>query len=54
MPFSIGHVAIGCALGYLDYRFSTLDWRAIAPRLAAWYEEVRARPSFESTEPVDG
>ena len=54
VPFSIGHVAVGCALGYLDYRFGALNWRAVAPRLAEWYEETRARPSFESTEPVDG
>jgi len=54
VPFSIGHVAVGCALGYLDYRFGTLNWRGDAPRLAEWYEEMRARPSFESTEPVDG
>ena len=54
VPFSIGHVAVGCALGYLDYRFGALNWREVAPRLAEWYEETRARPSFESTEPVDG
>ena len=54
VPFSIGHVAVGCALGYLDYRFDALNWRGVAPRLAEWYEEARARPSFESTEPVDG
>ena len=54
VPFSIGHVAVGCALGYLDYRFDALNWRGVAPRLAEWYEETRARPSFESTEPVDG
>ena len=54
VPFSIGHVAVGCALGYLDYRFGALNWRGVAPRLAEWYEETRARPSFESTEPVDG
>jgi len=54
VPFSIGHVAIGCALGYLDYRFDAMNWRANAPRLAEWYAETRARPSFETTEPVDG
>lgn len=52
--FSIGHVALGCALGYLDHRFDSLDWRRVAPRLAAWFAEVRARPSFQSTEPVEG
>jgi glutathione S-transferase len=53
-PFSIGHVAVGCALGYLDYRFEALNWRALAPRLAQWHAELSARPSFRITEPVDG
>ena len=53
-PFSIGQVTIGCALGYLDYRFGTLGWRELAPRLAAWFEQLRKRPSFQATEPVDG
>ena len=39
-PFSIGHVTLGCALGYLDYRFEALGWRALAPRLAAWQAQV--------------
>lgn len=52
--FAIGHVAVGCALGYLDYRFDALPWRGVAPRLAAWYAITRARPSFQRTEPVDG
>ena len=53
-PFSVGHIALGCALGYLDYRFDTFGWRAIAPRLAEWNAELCRRPSFQSTEPVDG
>jgi glutathione S-transferase len=53
-PFSIGHVALGCALGYLDYRFDTLGWRGIAPRLAEWHAETCLRASFQNTEPVDG
>jgi glutathione S-transferase len=52
--FSIGHVALGCALGYLDYRFDAFGWRAQAPRLAEWYAEMRTRPSFQTTEPIDG
>ena len=54
MSLSIGHVTIGCALGYLDYRFDALGWRGIAPRLADWFGEIRTRPSFQNTEPVDG
>jgi glutathione S-transferase len=53
-PLSIGHVTLGCALGYLDYRFGALGWRALAPRLAAWHAELAQRPSFAATEPVDG
>jgi glutathione S-transferase len=53
-PFSIGHVAIGCALGYLDYRFDAFGWRQLAPRVAEWEAELRQRPSFKQTEPIDG
>ena len=53
-PLSIGAITIGCALGYADYRFDALGWRASAPALSAWLEKLRARPSFQSTEPVDG
>jgi glutathione S-transferase len=53
-PFSIGHLTLGCALGYIDYRFDAFGWRAIAPRLADWQAGMLARPSFQRTEPVDG
>ncbi|MGK6306574.1 glutathione S-transferase family protein [Variovorax sp. DT-64] len=53
-PFSIGQVTLGCALGYADYRFQSLGWRTLAPRLADWFAGLQARPSFRSTEPVDG
>jgi glutathione S-transferase len=53
-PFSIGHIAVGCGLGYLDYRFDAFGWRTQAPRLADWYAEMRVRPSFLHTEPIDG
>lgn len=52
--FSIGHVTLGCALGYIDYRFDTLGWRALAPRLADWFATLERRPSFQSTAPIDG
>ena len=53
-PLTIGQIAIGCALGYLDYRFEALHWRSDAPRLAAWYAMLARRPSWQATEPVDG
>jgi glutathione S-transferase len=52
-PFGIGHVAIGCALGYLDFRYAEEDWRNAHQRLAAWHATFAARPSVRATEPVD-
>lgn len=53
-PFSIGTLTLGCALGYLDYRFDALGWRLLAPRLAAWQAQLARRPSMLATEPVEG
>lgn len=54
-PYSIGHVTLGCALGYLDFRFADLGWRAGAPVLAGWYATQQVRPAFVATEPtLDG
>jgi len=52
-PFSIGHIGIGAALGYIDFRFPELAWRNGHPRLTTWYETFSARPSVKATEPVD-
>lgn len=53
-PFSIGPISVFCALGYIDYRFSSLYWQARAPALAAWYQALQPRPSCASTAPLDG
>jgi glutathione S-transferase len=50
---SIGHIAIGCALAYLDFRFADRPWRKDHPRLANWHAALAARVSFRATEPVD-
>ncbi len=52
--FGIGHITVGCALGYLDFRFANLDWRAKRPSLAAWQDRFQARPSAVATEAKDG
>jgi glutathione S-transferase len=52
-PLSIGHIAIGCALSYLDFRFAGQDWRRGRPRLANWHASFAARPSVQVTSPVD-
>jgi glutathione S-transferase len=51
--FSIGHVAIGCALSYLDFRFAAEDWRNAHPRIAAWHATFSDRASVRATEPAD-
>jgi glutathione S-transferase len=51
--FSIGHIAIGIALSYLDFRFDDLGWRDGHPRLAAWHARFDARPSVVANPPVD-
>lgn len=47
----IGTIAIGCALGYLDFRFAAEPWRPAHPRLAEWYRVLAAQPPFTRTEP---
>lgn len=51
--FSIGHIGIGIALSYLDFRFADLAWRDGHARLAAWHATFDARPSVRANPPVD-
>lgn len=53
-PFSIGHIAIGVALGYLDFRFVAEAWQATWPKLAAWQATFNARPSVAANMPQEG
>jgi glutathione S-transferase len=48
---TIGTVNAGCALGYLDFRFGDRAWRAGRPRLAAFFESMMKRRSFQETVP---
>lgn len=49
----IGTITIGCALGYLDFRYPDEGWRATRPRLAAWLEAFAKRPSMAGTAPQE-
>jgi glutathione S-transferase len=47
--FHVGHVALACALGYLDLRFEG-RWRQKHPRLVAWLADFEGRvPAFGAT-----
>lgn len=45
----IGAVAVGCALGYLDFRHDDLDWRAGRTALADWYARLEPRESMRAS-----
>jgi glutathione S-transferase len=52
-PFDIGHIGIGGALCYLDFRYASEPWRDTHPKIAKWHADFCARPSVRATEPVD-
>jgi len=47
--FTIGPIAIACALGYLDFRLADEFARSSYPALDAWYERIARRPSMLAT-----
>ena len=49
----IGTIAVGCALGWLDFRYAADAWRTGRPELAAWFEGFAQRPSMASTMPKE-
>ena len=49
--YSLADIAVGCALGYLDFRFADIDWRTPYPNLGQLYDKVAARSSFVDTQP---
>jgi glutathione S-transferase len=49
--FTLADVAVGCALGYLDFRYPQIDWRATHPNLQRHAEKLFGRQSFIDTKP---
>lgn len=52
-PLTIGQVAVGCSVGWLDFRFPDLGWRQDRPGLAEWFEGFNERPSMTATVPKE-
>jgi glutathione S-transferase len=52
-PLTIGLITVGCALGYLDFRYASEDWRSRQRRLAVWFDEFSQRKSMQLTVPKD-
>ena len=49
--YSLADVAVGCALGWLDFRFPEIDWRTPHPNLARLHEKLHERASFRDSVP---
>ena len=50
--YTLADIAVGCALGYLDFRFEYLDWRKSHPNLAQAQERWMTKASFKATQPA--
>ncbi len=49
---SLADIAVGCALGYLDFRFPQVPWRSDYPTLAKLQDKLMLRASFAETVPA--
>ena len=49
--YSLADIAVGCALGYLDFRFPQIDWRLDYPNLGKLNDKLVQRQSFIDTTP---
>ncbi|MHA4868294.1 glutathione S-transferase family protein [Duganella sp. PWIR1] len=50
--YSLADVAVGCALGWLSFRFPDIAWRDDHANLARLYDKLSERPSFKDTVPA--
>jgi glutathione S-transferase len=49
--YTLADVAVGCALGYLDFRFPAIDWRSDHPNLKRLHDKLALRQSFIDSAP---
>jgi glutathione S-transferase len=48
---SLSDIAVGCALGWLEFRFPEISWREDHPNLGKLLDKLMLRPSFADTRP---
>jgi glutathione S-transferase len=51
-PLDMGQIAVGSALGYLDFRHPERDWQARHTTLADWWTGCSRKPAFQATAPA--
>ena len=49
--YTLADVAVGCALGWLSFRFPEIGWRGDYPNLARLFDKLSERQSFKDTVP---
>jgi glutathione S-transferase len=49
--FTLADIAVGCAIGYLDFRFPAIAWREKHANLARLSDKLALRQSFIDTRP---
>ena len=48
---NLSDIAVGCTLGYLDFRFAEINWREAHPNLAKLAERLNETQPFKDTAP---
>jgi glutathione S-transferase len=48
---TLADIAVGCAFGYLDFRYPQIPWRRDHANIARLVNKLHARPSFVETRP---
>ena len=49
--YTLADVAVGCALGWISFRFPEIDWRDTHPNLGKLFDKLSERQSFKDTQP---
>jgi hypothetical protein len=47
----MGQIAVGCALGYVDFRHDARGWRQGNDALADWFKTFDSRDAMQQTRP---
>jgi glutathione S-transferase len=50
-PINLAHLALGCLLGYVDFRWPHHGWRERFANVRTWFAQLQQRPSFARTKP---
>jgi glutathione S-transferase len=49
--YSLADIALGCSLGWVSFRLTTIDWRGQYPALGRHFDKLMTRPAFAESVP---